>query len=43
MKSIKKTEKIPCLPVLAGLMILIMVILAAGCTANQPAIFMTCV
>ena len=36
MEPVKKTRKLPFLPVLAGLMILIPVLIAAGCTANAP-------
>ena len=36
MKPVKKPEKLPLLPVLAGLMILIPVLIAAGCTTNAP-------
>jgi heat shock protein HslJ len=36
MEPVKETEKLPLLPVLAGLMILIPLIIAAGCTGNSP-------
>lgn len=36
MEPVKKTEKLPLLPVLAGLMILIPILFAAGCTGNVP-------
>ena len=36
MEPVKKTTKLPLLPVLAGLMILIPVLFAAGCTGNVP-------
>jgi heat shock protein HslJ len=36
MEPVKKTMKLPLLPVLAGLMILIPILLAAGCTGNVP-------
>ena len=37
MGLIKKTKKLPLLPVLAGVMILIPVLIAAGCTGQAPA------
>lgn len=37
MKPLNKTEKLPFLPVLAGLMILVPVLIVAGCTGNAPA------
>jgi heat shock protein HslJ len=36
MEPVKKTKKIPLLPVLAGLMILIPLLVAAGCTGKSP-------
>jgi heat shock protein HslJ len=36
MEPVKKTKIIPLLPVLAGLMILIPLIIVAGCTGNSP-------
>jgi heat shock protein HslJ len=36
MEPVKKTRNIPFLPVLVGLMILIPLLIAAGCTANLP-------
>ena len=36
MEPEKKTERIPLLPVLAGLVVLIPVLIAAGCTGNLP-------
>jgi heat shock protein HslJ len=36
MKPVKKTGKLPLLPVLAGLMILIPLLVAAGCTGTSP-------
>jgi heat shock protein HslJ len=36
MESVKKTRKIPHLPVLAGMMILIPLLVAAGCTEKPP-------
>jgi heat shock protein HslJ len=36
MEPVKKTKKIPLLPVLAGLMILIPLLIAAGCTGKPP-------
>ena len=36
MEAVKKTKKIPLLPVVAGLMILIPLLVAAGCTAQPP-------
>jgi heat shock protein HslJ len=37
MEPVPKTRKIPCLPVLAGLMILVPILIAAGCIGNSPA------
>ena len=36
MEPVKKTRKLPLLPVLAGLMILLPILLVAGCTGNAP-------
>lgn len=36
MEPVKKTRKLPLLPVLAGLMILIPLLIAAGCMGNSP-------
>ncbi|MFA5267693.1 MAG: META domain-containing protein [Methanoregula sp.] len=36
MEPLKKNRKLPLLPVLAGLMILIPILFAAGCTGNTP-------
>jgi heat shock protein HslJ len=36
MEPVKKTKKIPLLPVLAGLMILIPILIGAGCTGKLP-------
>ncbi len=36
MKPVKKTKKISILPILAGLMVLIPVLLSAGCIVNSP-------
>ena len=36
MEPVKKTRKLPLLPVLAGLMILLPILLVAGCTGNLP-------
>jgi heat shock protein HslJ len=43
MESVKKTRKIPLLPVLAGLMVLIPLLVAAGCTGNSPILPVTLV
>jgi heat shock protein HslJ len=37
MEPVKKTRKLPLLPVLAGLLILIPLLIAAGCTGKPPA------
>jgi heat shock protein HslJ len=37
MKPLIKTKKLPFLPVLAGLMVLVPVLIVAGCTGNAPA------
>jgi heat shock protein HslJ len=36
MEPVKKTRKLPLLPVLAGLVILLPILLVAGCTGNAP-------
>lgn len=36
MEPLNKTEKLPFLPVIAGLMILVPVLISAGCTGNAP-------
>jgi heat shock protein HslJ len=36
MEPVKKTKKLPLLPVLAGLMILIPILVTTGCTGNAP-------